>query len=345
MTGTSMASPAVTGAAALARQYYEEGFYPTGRRWAPHGFTPTGSLLKATLLVATVDMTGIAGYPSNLEGWGRLLLDDALHFAGDARRLIVRDVRHAQGLSTGDVETVRFRVQRDLPMSLKIALAWADVPAEVNTDYAPVNDLHLEVESPYGQIYHGNGFIMGESSVYSEPDHRDNAEMFLLNAPLPGLWTVRVRGGDVPEGPQGWALAVAGRVQEVGLGEVNGGAGPLLSSTNESGDPDIPEAAHQGAPGAAGAPSGPWVTAGPNPFNPTATLRWSVPVAGPVVLRIFDLSGRAVRTLVDGEAGPGTHETAWHGTDDFGRPVTSGVYFYRLETESGAVTGRMALIR
>ena len=87
-SGTSFAAPAVAGAAALVRQYYTEGWYPTGTRQPHHAFIPSGALLKATLFNATVDMTGMVGYPGTAatgEGWGRLLLENALYFQGDAR--------------------------------------------------------------------------------------------------------------------------------------------------------------------------------------------------------------------------------------------------------------------
>ena len=73
-----MASPAVTGAAALVRQYFVEGWYPSGSPNAGDGFSPSAALLKAVLTNSAVDMTGIAGYPSNQEGWGRILLENAL---------------------------------------------------------------------------------------------------------------------------------------------------------------------------------------------------------------------------------------------------------------------------
>ncbi|GAG29701.1 unnamed protein product, partial [marine sediment metagenome] len=64
MTGTSMACPAVAGTAMLVRQYYLEGYYPSGAPDGNDAFTPSAALLKATLLNSAVDMTGVAGYPS-----------------------------------------------------------------------------------------------------------------------------------------------------------------------------------------------------------------------------------------------------------------------------------------
>lgn len=64
-----------------------------------------GALVKATLTNASVDMTGVSGYPSNQEGWGRVLLDNALYFNGDVRTLaVLADVRNASGYTTGQFQ-------------------------------------------------------------------------------------------------------------------------------------------------------------------------------------------------------------------------------------------------
>lgn len=84
----------------------------------------------------------------------------------------------------------------------------------------------------------------------------------------------------------------------------------------------------------------------PNPFNPLTTIRFDLPRAAEVTLRIFDLSGRLVDTLQDGEHVPaGRHEIAWNGRDTGGRPAAAGVYFYRLEAGAFADTKRMTLVK
>jgi len=69
----------------------------------------------------------------------------------------------------------------------------------------------------------------------------------------------------------------------------------------------------------------------PNPFNPVTTIRFVLPAAGHVRLMVYTMNGQLVRSLIDGDLGPGTHEIVWDGTDARGRPVASGVYVYRLE--------------
>ena len=89
-----------------------DGYFPTGTA-ENESLTPSGALIKAVLLNSTVDMTGVAGYPSNLGGWGRLLLDDGLYFPGDTARMFVGDVRNERGLATGEEMSFVLDVQSD----------------------------------------------------------------------------------------------------------------------------------------------------------------------------------------------------------------------------------------
>lgn len=218
-SGTSFAAPAVAGAAALVRQYYTEGWYPTGTRQPHHAFTPSGALLKATLLNATVDMTGLAGYPGTAatgEGWGRLLLENALYFQGDARNQMVWDTRHADGLTTGVTREHHVDVASNA-QPLKVTLVWTEPPGAANSATPVVNDLNLEVVSPNGaQTFRGNVFAGGVSSTGGSSDDLNNVEMVLVNAPAAGDWTIRVTGAQVNVGNpgQGYALSVSGDLTE-----------------------------------------------------------------------------------------------------------------------------------
>ncbi len=83
----------------------------------------------------------------------------------------------------------------------------------------------------------------------------------------------------------------------------------------------------------------------PNPFNPRTTIRFALPRAQEVTLRIFDVQGKLVRTLVDGAQTAGAHEAVWEGRDDRGGQVPSGTYLYRLRSEDGEVTRKMLLLK
>ncbi len=85
----------------------------------------------------------------------------------------------------------------------------------------------------------------------------------------------------------------------------------------------------------------------PNPFNPGTTIRFFAPRAEHVELIIYNLLGQRVRTLFDGVAIPGAdNDFQWiDGRDDFGRTVSSGVYFFRLKTPSFVLTNKMLYLK
>lgn len=83
----------------------------------------------------------------------------------------------------------------------------------------------------------------------------------------------------------------------------------------------------------------------PNPFSRSSVVRFALPASGDVKLRIFDVSGRLVRTLVDGSLDTGWHQRVWDGRDDEGGNATSGFDFSRLETAKGIVARKMILVR
>jgi FlgD Ig-like domain len=84
----------------------------------------------------------------------------------------------------------------------------------------------------------------------------------------------------------------------------------------------------------------------PNPFNPTTVIRYDVPEGGGVVsLTVYDVAGRLVRTLAEGVPGAGEKSVTWNGLDDAGRPVASGVYFYRMQAGSFVQTRKMVLLK
>ena len=84
----------------------------------------------------------------------------------------------------------------------------------------------------------------------------------------------------------------------------------------------------------------------PNPFNPTTTVKFSVRARTHVSLRIYNVAGQRVRTLVDEVRAPGvTHTAVWNGRNDAGQSVSSGVYFYKLVTRDFVKTRKMVLLK
>ncbi|MBC6950559.1 T9SS C-terminal target domain-containing protein, partial [candidate division KSB1 bacterium] len=68
----------------------------------------------------------------------------------------------------------------------------------------------------------------------------------------------------------------------------------------------------------------------PNPFNPETAIRFALPEASNVTVKLYSLSGQMVRELVNGSFGIGRHQVIWDGRDASGAAVAGGIYFYRL---------------
>jgi hypothetical protein len=78
----------------------------------------------------------------------------------------------------------------------------------------------------------------------------------------------------------------------------------------------------------------------PNPFNPSTKIRYSVPQSSKVVIKVFDILGNEIETLIDEQKPIGTYEIIWHTTN-----LPSGVYFYRLQAGSFVETKKMVLMK
>jgi photosystem II stability/assembly factor-like uncharacterized protein len=83
----------------------------------------------------------------------------------------------------------------------------------------------------------------------------------------------------------------------------------------------------------------------PNPFNPSTTIRFSLPERMSVRLAVYDVAGRRVVTLVDGIRTDGVSTVNWNGRNEAGEPVVSGVYFYRLITRDVTRTRKMVMLQ
>ena len=78
----------------------------------------------------------------------------------------------------------------------------------------------------------------------------------------------------------------------------------------------------------------------PNPFNPVTSIRYSVPASGPLSLKVYDLLGEEVSTVVEGE-----HKAGFHTAQFDGSHLSSGVYFYRLSSKDHTITKKLILMK
>ena len=83
----------------------------------------------------------------------------------------------------------------------------------------------------------------------------------------------------------------------------------------------------------------------PNPFNPKTTIRFALANAGDVNLTVYDITGRAVKVLVDGHMDATNHEVVWDGSNNNGDKTASGVYFYKLHADGKVFTEKMVLLK
>lgn len=215
LSGTSMASPGAAGLTALIRQYFTDGWYPTGTKVSTNGFTPSAALLKASLINSAINMTGTTAIPANCQGWGRVLLENVLFFNGQTRKLWAKD--DATAFATGSTNEDRtFTFSVSTGESLKATLAWTDFPSTPAAGTNLVNDLDLIVTGPTGTVWRGNVFSGGASATGGTADRKNTLEQVLLASPAAGVYTVTVRSFNVPSGPQPFALVVTGNAVEGG---------------------------------------------------------------------------------------------------------------------------------
>jgi hypothetical protein len=281
MSGTSMASPGAAGMAALVRQYYTDGNFPTGAPVVANRFTPSAALIKATMINSTQVMTGTGtgAVPNNCQGWGRVLLDDTLFFAGQARSLFVADdAGFAQG-AAGQTKT--FTVQVAAGQALRTTLAWTDFPSTPAASINLNNDLDLTVSGPSGTFL-GNVFSASQSTTGGTADRRNNVEQVTLNAPIAGTYTITVRAFNVPSSAQPFALVVSG-----GL---NAGPPPTVVFSD---DFETDRGWTVNPAGTDTATLGPWARANPETTTSTGTKQQGTTPSGSFDLVTGPLAGAA----------------------------------------------------
>ena len=197
--GTSMSNPIAAGAATVVRDFYQKAY----------SHAASAALVKATLINSAVDLLDENNdgandndfpIPNVHEGWGRVNLVGAT--------AITQFVDNAAGIGTSGVASNQYAVNGGGPF--KVSLVWSDYPSSETAAQNLVNDLDLVVTSPTGVVYRGNVFAGGWSQTGGSADRVNNVENVYVPAAAAGNWTVEVRGFNVPNGPQPFALVVSG---------------------------------------------------------------------------------------------------------------------------------------
>ena len=201
--GSSMATPVVSGAAALTRQYLREG----------HGISaPRSDLIRAVLLNGADDI-GQPNIPNYAEGWGQLNLSNSLKpMSGNENLTLLFD--YERQLFPGHSFVYTFDVIGG--GGLDATLTWNDREASSNANQSAatlVNDLDLVITSPDGTTYLGNNFLSGFSVQGNSPDRLNNVERIRLPSAQSGIWTIEIghAGGFL----QDFSLIVSANASEV----------------------------------------------------------------------------------------------------------------------------------
>lgn len=198
MGGTSMSNPLVAGGAAVVRDFYQK----------TYSINASAALVKATIVNSAVDLLdenndGVNDnanpIPNRHEGWGRVNLNAAT----SGTRQFVDGV---SSLTTGGTATYTYTVGAGSPF--KATLAWSDFASTTSAAKNLVNDLDLVVTAPGGTQYLGNVFAGGWSQAGGAADRVNNLENVYVASAAGGTWTLTVRGYNVPNGPQPFALVV-----------------------------------------------------------------------------------------------------------------------------------------
>jgi len=295
LSGTSMATPATNGAIGLIRQYLLAGYYPTGLANPGDSIKyQSAALLRAMAMVSCDPNVGSWQVPDFNIGWGRIDVDSVLYFDGDTRRLIILD--DTIGVSTGGSITDSFEVHSSIP--LRVCVAWTDTAAAAGANPTLVNDLNVQITAPGGTYYRGNQYTSGQST--SNPgswDNRNVEECCRVNSPTTGIWTITVSGQNVPNGPMGYAYAITGDVTAITPG-VAEHTSEILTGFGSSCATII--------------------------ANGRVNMTISLPASSQVTVRLLDITGRVMSTLVD--------EQLSHGVHTIERPTrtSSGVYFVEV---------------
>jgi hypothetical protein len=270
--------------------------------------------LKAILIQTARDL-GNPG-PDYQFGHGRIELKDAvdLVIANWPNDEMVR----VDSVANGEEDIYYMEVPPGAE-DFRITLVWDDYKGTAYAAQTLVNDLDLVVQSPGATSYYAYVLDPANPSVDASTGYNglDNVEVVEVASPGEGRWSISIRGETVPEGPQDYTV--------------------VLPYEYPSGGIDLPD---RKMPGFRLYP------ARPNPFSLVTTVRFDLAEPGPVRLRVYDIRGRMVKSLIDVPLkAAGRHVVDWDATDRTSSKVSQGIYFCRLESGTMRQTIKVTVAR
>lgn len=195
-TGTSSATAAISGAAALVQEYFKNSAFWAASCNSDYAFCSAGAtnpkaiLLKTILIHSGQDVGNSLAYPGNKQGFGRVQLDEVLVYSGVTTSGLDLFIEEAT-LSQNDVLNWTVVVTSN-SIPLKATIAWVDPANIVSASKQLLNDVDLRIVDPSGTITYGNG--------NSATDSHNNVEMARVASPTPGIYTVSMSVGALGSG-------------------------------------------------------------------------------------------------------------------------------------------------
>lgn len=216
--GTSMAAPIVAGSAALIREYFENGWFPSGTSNPSDSMNPSSSLVKAVLINGAQpllarqheDLTTISEsqeYDIH-QGFGAITLIASLPLAG--KNQLQAKVEDRKAISNGQEHTYEVIIDKsngcDAPLSA--TLVWTDPPGAPGCALCLLNDLDLDItQAGKSKIFYPNG--------KSSPDTANNVERVRVHNVSDGdAFVVRVKGTNLESSSQDYSLIITGCLEE-----------------------------------------------------------------------------------------------------------------------------------
>jgi hypothetical protein len=313
-SGTSGATPIICGHFGLFYQMWADGIFGNTvmGEIGVFGNRSHASTARA-MLINTADqydwtVPGNTDLTRFRQGWGMPNVKTVYEMRNNV--FVIDESRILAPLETATYEVT---VAAGRP-ALKATMVYTDRPGNpaVQTQHR-VNDLDLKVISPSGTIYYGNGGLATAlwSAPNTAPDTKNTEENVFVQNPEAGVWTVEVRATEViqdghvetPEIDADFALVVTPVEREsAGVEPADAGGRPQLRLA----------------------------VLGMGAGVPAARMSFDLPVAGHVQLRVFDVSGRLVASVYEGQLAAGQHTLEWAGVDENGQDVSAGLYFAQV---------------